>query len=355
MQLSQTRRQRNSSLRWVAACGLAGALAVPALPAAAQPDLVTSSSASTPANCDIQLAVANPTPGDQDIPRTLAMSGTAVDTTAASGVGIAQVEAFLGNRDQGGTFIGAATFTKNPTGAPGAWSLITDIPASVAGGQSVFVYSTSSVSGQEAFISIPVVVGAELPVGLVSTQAEVFCPARVAPAAPASPPVALPAPPTPAPVQPAPAQPAPPQPVVPQPAPMQPAIPAPAPQPPAPTPAPAPPAAPMSPPAAAPAPMATQLNISSPLSPPLAFNTTTLSAPAGAQVTLTYTNDSPISHNWHGFNGPDSSSGTLAATQIIAGPGASDSVTFTAPTQTGNYFFWCDVHPTIMTGTLVVN
>ena len=349
MQLSQTRRQRNSSLRWVASCGLAGALAVPALPAAAQPDLVTSSTASTPANCDIQLAVANPSPGDQDIPRTLAMSGTAHDTTAASGVGIAQVEAFLGNRDQGGTFIGAATFT-NPTQAPGAWSLITDIPAGVNGGQSVFVYSTSSVSGQEAFVSIPVVVGEALPVGLVSTQAEVFCPARVAPPAPPTP-----APAQPAPAQPAPAQPVPPQPVVPQPAPTQPAMPAPAPQPPAPTPEPAPPVAPMSPPAAAPAPMATQLSISSPLSPPLTFDTTTLSAPAGAQVTLTYTNDSPISHNWHGFNGPDSSSGTLAATQIIAGPGASDSVTFTAPTQTGNYFFWCDVHPTIMTGTLVVN
>jgi plastocyanin len=32
-----------------------------------------------------------------------------------------------------------------------------------------------------------------------------------------------------------------------------------------------------------------------------------------------------------------------------------DSVTFTAPAQAGNFFFWCDVHATIMTGTLVVN
>jgi plastocyanin len=87
----------------------------------------------------------------------------------------------------------------------------------------------------------------------------------------------------------------------------------------------------------------------------LTFDTNTLTASAGASVTVTYTNnEAGVPHDWHAFNGPDSSAGTLAATQIITGPGTSDSVTFTAPTQTGNYFFWCDVHPTIMTGTLVV-
>ena len=87
----------------------------------------------------------------------------------------------------------------------------------------------------------------------------------------------------------------------------------------------------------------------------LTFNTNTLTASAGAQVTLTYSNDSPIAHNWRVFDGPDSSASSIAATQIISGPGASDTVNFTAPMQPGNYFFWCDVHPTIMTGTLVVN
>ena len=46
--------------------------------------------------------------------------------------------------------------------------------------------------------------------------------------------------------------------------------------------------------------------------------------------------------------------GTIAATQIITGPGTVDTTTFTAPTQAGSYFFWCDVHTTIMTGDLVV-
>ena len=354
MQQSLTRRLRRSSLRWVAAFGVTAALALPPIPAAAQVGDVTSSGASTPANCTIQLSVGNPNPGDQEIPHTLIMSGTAVDTTAASGAGIAQVQVFLGNRDQGGAFIGTATFVDNPADAPGAWSITSVIPANISGGQSVFVYGTSSVSGQAAFVSIPVVVGEALQ-GSVSNQASTFCPTLVAPA-PANPPSApaapmpVPAQPAPAPPEPAPAQPAPP-PAAPAP---QPPVPAPvaAPQPPAPAPA---PPAPVSPPVAAPAPIAAQLSISSPLSPPLTFNTNVLSASAGAQVTLTYTNDSPIDHNWHVFNGPDSSATTLAATQIIAGPGASDAVTFTAPTQPGNYFFWCDVHPTIMTGNLVIN
>ena len=104
-----------------------------------------------------------------------------------------------------------------------------------------------------------------------------------------------------------------------------------------------------------PAPAAVQLSISSPNAPPLTFNTTTLAAPAGAPVTVTYTNDEVgVPHNWHLFNGPDSNAPTLAATQIMPGPAAVDAVSFTAPTQTGNYFFWCDVHPTIMTGTFMV-
>src|SRR5438128_10948765 len=87
MQQSLTWCLRRSSLRWLAACGVTAALALPSIPAAAQVGDATSSGASTPANCTIQLSVANPNLGDQEIPHTLIMSGTAVDTTAASGAG----------------------------------------------------------------------------------------------------------------------------------------------------------------------------------------------------------------------------------------------------------------------------
>jgi plastocyanin len=102
-------------------------------------------------------------------------------------------------------------------------------------------------------------------------------------------------------------------------------------------------------------PAAIQLSISAPSAPPLTFDTTTLMATAGAPVTVTFTNDSDLPHNWHVFDGPNSSAPSLAETQIMTGPGAVASVDFTAPTQPGNYFYWCDVHgPAMTTGNLVV-
>ena len=98
----------------------------------------------------------------------------------------------------------------------------------------------------------------------------------------------------------------------------------------------------------------TQLGITSPANPPLTFDNTTLTAPAGAQVTLTYTNNSTIAHNWHLFNGSDDSAPSIAETTVHSGPGDVETVQFTAPTQSGSYFFRCDVHPMIMTGQLIV-
>jgi plastocyanin len=272
------------------------------------------------------------------------MSGTALDGTARSGTGISEVQAFLGNRDQGGTFVGAASPVLVPAGIPGSWSLTATLPANSIGGQEMFVYGRSSVSGQEAMVSIPIVVGEGLTNPPIPTMAQSFCPTVMAPAARATPVVSA----TPQPTAPATAVVA----ATPQPtAPAVPTVTA--------TPVPAVPAVPVNPPVAAPAPApapaAVELSISSPAAPPLSFDTTTLTAPAGASTTVTYTNNEVgVPHNWRVFDGPDSTAPSLAQTQIITGPGTMDSVTFTAPTQTGNYFFWCDVHPTIMTGTLVV-
>jgi plastocyanin len=87
----------------------------------------------------------------------------------------------------------------------------------------------------------------------------------------------------------------------------------------------------------------------------LSFNATELSAPAGGKVTLTYTNDSTIPHNWHLFDGGDGSSPSIAATSIKAGPNDVETISFTVPSTAGRYFFRCDVHPTLMTGFLVVH
>src|SRR5438132_5100426 len=65
------------------------------------------------------------------------------------------------------------------------------------------------------------------------------------------------------------------------------------------------PSAPSNPPAGvAPASSAGQFTVGTPASYPLSFDTTTLQATAGAQVTLQYTNNSSIPHNWHLFDVP---------------------------------------------------
>ena len=51
-------------------------------------------------------------------------------------------------------------------------------------------------------------------------------------------------------------------------------------------------------------------------------STSTLTAPPGARVTLIYTNDTPLPHDWHLFDGSSGSAPTLAQTAIITGPHA---------------------------------
>jgi len=105
----------------------------------------------------------------------------------------------------------------------------------------------------------------------------------------------------------------------------------------------------------APASSAGQLTVGTPASDPLSFDTTTLQATAGAQVTLQYTNNATLPHDWHLFDGPDANAPSIAQTPIKSGPGDVATVQFTAPPQPGSYFYQCDVHPTMMTGHLVVN
>jgi outer membrane protein assembly factor BamB len=83
------------------------------------------------------------------------------------------------------------------------------------------------------------------------------------------------------------------------------------------------------------------------------FSTSTLTAPPGTRVTLIYTNDSPLPHDWHLFDGSSASAPSIAQTSIITGPHATTSVTFTTPSQPGKYYFQCDVHP-FMNGFLIV-
>jgi len=62
--------------------------------------------------------------------------------------------------------------------------------------------------------------------------------------------------------------------------------------------------------------------------------------------------DAGVPHNFAVYT--DSSSTTpIFKGPIVTGP-TTTTYTFTAPSTPGSYFFRCDVHPTTMTGTFVV-
>jgi plastocyanin len=81
------------------------------------------------------------------------------------------------------------------------------------------------------------------------------------------------------------------------------------------------------------------------------FSITQLTVAAGKPATLTFTNSGSAMHNFHivGLPGAD---GKDVQTDLL-GPGKSQTLSFT-PSKPGSYKFRCDVHPTEMTGTLVV-
>jgi plastocyanin len=89
--------------------------------------------------------------------------------------------------------------------------------------------------------------------------------------------------------------------------------------------------------------------------PRIKFDKDTITVKAGSQVTLKFTNnDTGVPHNWSAYT--DSTASTPipgAKTDTCTGP-CEKEITFTAPDQPGDYFFRCDIHPTAMTGTLVV-
>ena len=83
----------------------------------------------------------------------------------------------------------------------------------------------------------------------------------------------------------------------------------------------------------------------------MAFNKSTITVPAGTSVTMNFNNKDSVPHNFALYTN------SSAATMIFRGQTIiNDTIvyTFTAPSTPGTYFFRCDVHPTSMTGTFVV-
>jgi plastocyanin len=85
----------------------------------------------------------------------------------------------------------------------------------------------------------------------------------------------------------------------------------------------------------------------------LAFSLQTITVAAGNEIMINFSNqDSGVPHNFAVYTDSTASKAIFVG-QIITGPDTT-TYAFTAPTKPGSYFFRCDVHPTMMTGTFVV-
>jgi plastocyanin len=84
----------------------------------------------------------------------------------------------------------------------------------------------------------------------------------------------------------------------------------------------------------------------------MAFDQKTITVPVGAQVTMNFNNKDSVPHNFALYT-DSSATKSIFVGEIISGP-KTITYTFTAPATPGSYFFRCDVHPTSMSGTFVV-
>ncbi|MBI2957898.1 MAG: cupredoxin domain-containing protein [Chloroflexi bacterium] len=86
-----------------------------------------------------------------------------------------------------------------------------------------------------------------------------------------------------------------------------------------------------------------------------AFDRSTLTVPAGASVTINFSQgDDGVYHNFAVYETlPGGQTRPVFVGATILGP-SSAVYSFTAPAAGGDYFFECDVHPLQMTGKLVV-
>ena len=85
----------------------------------------------------------------------------------------------------------------------------------------------------------------------------------------------------------------------------------------------------------------------------IAFDTSTIDLPADEPGTITFVNEeADVPHNIAIYPSADDLSNALFAGEIITGP---DEVEYAIdPLEAGEYYFQCDVHPT-MSGTVTAS
>jgi len=82
------------------------------------------------------------------------------------------------------------------------------------------------------------------------------------------------------------------------------------------------------------------------------FDKSNITVPAGANVTMVFDNKEAVPHNVAIYTTP-AATDVIFKGEVITGP-KTITYNFIAPTTPGDYFFRCDVHPAVMTGTFTV-
>lgn len=85
----------------------------------------------------------------------------------------------------------------------------------------------------------------------------------------------------------------------------------------------------------------------------IAFDTESLVASSGTEVRIRFTTHDQVPHNFALYRSEDAREEIFVG-DTITGPDETTNYLFTAPSETGAYFFRCDVHPNQMTGTFTV-
>jgi hypothetical protein len=108
---------------------------------------------SAPCANGLILDLANPGPGDILSAGDYIVSGFVRDPSPATSGAVDRVDLFVGNRDAGGTEVGSAVPKQ------GAFTVTVKLPTNIEGGTNFVAYAHSSLSSQEAVVSVPVFLG----------------------------------------------------------------------------------------------------------------------------------------------------------------------------------------------------